>query len=274
MRGSDNRMRELREARKLSQRQLAELVGTSQAQIQRIEAGVQAARIDLALQIAEALGRRLADVFPGLREALGKHSDRIDQREELSQEVGAAGVDPDPNAWSVLCLLRGGGTVQAPIPSIDLQRLRVWLDQGERKDRAFFDWDSKGVRLLLNARHLLHAHLTFEAGAFAKDEPEKRIDLTEQLRVFLADRAEPLCFEVDADPPGPPDDPQGELGALWLETKIGLEEGRFLRFTDVNGEGVWLRAADVALIEIPLWALHPELIPGDDTGETKARFTP
>ena len=160
--------------------------------------------------------------------------------------------------------------MQAPIPSIDLQRLRVWLDQGERKDRAFFDWDSKGVRLLLNPRHLLHAHLTFEAEAFAKDEPEKRIDLTEQLRVFLADRAEPLCFEVDADPPGPPDDPQGELGALWLETKIGLEEGRFLRFTDVNGEGVWLRAADVALIEIPLWALHPELIPDPDTGETEA----
>ena len=71
-------MRELREAKKLSQRQLAELVGTSQQQIQRIEAGLQAARIDVAVKIAEALGGSLADVFPGLKEALGKRgrSDR------------------------------------------------------------------------------------------------------------------------------------------------------------------------------------------------------
>lgn len=270
MRGSGNRMRELRQAKKLSQRQLAELVGTSQQQIQRIEAGLQAARIDLAIEIAGALGGSLENVFPGLREALGRRR-RIDLKvldsEELSQRVSEAGIDPDPNAWSVLCLLRGGGTIEAPIPSTDLQRLRGWLDRGGTTDGSYFSWDSKGVRLLLNLRHLLHAHFTFEAAALISEPPEKGIDLTEQVRVFLADRAAPLSFEVqDHEDAG--EDPPGELGDLWMEAQGKLEEGQFLHFTDVNGEEVWLRMADVALIEIPLWALHPELIPDPDTGET------
>jgi transcriptional regulator with XRE-family HTH domain len=274
MRGSGNQMRELRESKKLSQRQLAELVRTSQAQIQRIEAGVQAARLDLAIRIAEALGTSLEGVFPGLRQALGRGVSGRSTREvaddhKLNRSITEAGVDPDLDAWFALCLLRGGAEVKAPIPSNDLQRLQRWLDKGGSRGRTFFVWDSKGVTLLLNPRHLLHAHLIFEAEASAQDEPEKPIDLTEQVRVFLADRAEPRCFEVDPDPPGPRDDPQGELGALWMEAQGELEEGRFLHFTDANGEEVWLRADDVALVEIPLWALHPELIPDPDTGETK-----
>jgi transcriptional regulator with XRE-family HTH domain len=274
MRGSGNRMRELREARKLSQRQLAEAVETSQQQIQRIEAGLQTARIDLALKIAKALGSSLENVFPGLRDDLRKRTPLglvLDAREseELSQRAGEAGVNPDPNAWCVLCLLRGGGRIEAPIPSTDLQRLRGWLDRGGIKDGSFFTWDSKGVRLLLNLRHLLHAHFTFEPATLIPELPEKRIDLTERVRVFLADRAEPLTFEVqDYEEAG--DDPPGELGDLWMEAQGELEEGQFLHFTDVNGEEVWLRAADVALIDIPLWALHPELIPDPDTGETEA----
>lgn len=276
MRGSGNRMRELREARKLSQRQLAELVGTSQQQVQRIEAGLQAARIDLAIKIAEALGGSLGDVFPGLRQALGKHGHQIDPKafddEALTQEVAEAGVDPDPNAWSVLCVLRGGGTVEAPIQSSDRHRLRSWLDQDSQKLLSFFVWDSKGVRLLVNLRHLLHAHFTFEAGLMLEALEKASVettDLDQPLRVFLADRAEPLTFEVE-DPEAAGEDPPGELRELCEEAEGGLEEGQFLHFTDVNGEEVWLRAADVALIEIPLWVLHPELISDPDTDETEA----
>jgi transcriptional regulator with XRE-family HTH domain len=274
MRGRGNRMRELREAKRLSQRQLAELVGTSQQQIQRIEAGLQAARIDLALKIAKALGGSLADVFPGLREALGKRGrHRLDLEalddEGLGQAAAEAGIDPDPHAWSVHCLLRGGGEVEAPIASSDRRRLREWLGQGRGKDGAFFAWDSKGIRLLLNPRHLLLAHLTFEPGQSAGVEPGK-VGLDQPVSVFFADRAEPMCFEVEGDHRAASDGGElGELNGLWLEAEAGLGEDRFLTFTDVNGEEVWLRAADVALIVVPLWALHPELIPDPDTGETQ-----
>jgi transcriptional regulator with XRE-family HTH domain len=275
MRGQGNRVRELREARRLSQRKLAELVGTSQQQIQRIEAGLQAARIDLALKIAKALGGSLADVFPGLKGALGRRGrhrldpEALDDDEGPGQAIAEAGVHPGPNAWSVRCLLRGGGEVEAPIASSDRRRLRECLGQGRGKDGAFFAWDSKGIRLLLNPRHLLLAHLIFEPGQSTEDEPGK-VGLDQPVSVFLADRAEPMCFEVEGDHRAASDGGElGELNSLWLEAEAGLGGDRFLTFTDVNGEEVWLRAADVALIVVPLWALHPELIPDPHTGETQ-----
>ena len=84
MRGSGNRMRELREAKKLSQRQLAEQVGTSQQQIQRIETGLQAARIDVAVKIAKHPGRIAGGRVPGAeggsRQARRIGSTRLDAR--------------------------------------------------------------------------------------------------------------------------------------------------------------------------------------------------
>lgn len=278
MRGSGNRMRELREAKKLSQRKLAELVGTSQQQIQRIEAGLQAARIDLALKIAEALGGSLADVFPGLRRVLRKHGQRIDHNvlddDKLNQEVTEAGVDPDPRAWSVVCLLRGGAEFIAEISSSDRRRLRQWLSAND-EDQGFFVCTARGVRVLFNLGHLLQAHFLFEAGpaleGIERDKVETS-DLNEPVRVFLSDRAEPLCFRIEGEyrtSSEKEDDDLGELEALCMSAELGFESGEFLYFTDEDGEEVWLRAADVALIEIPLWAMHPELIPDDDD-ETEA----
>lgn len=50
------RLRELREARGLSQSQLAQLVGVDQSDLSHIEAGRHDPRLDTALKLARALG--------------------------------------------------------------------------------------------------------------------------------------------------------------------------------------------------------------------------
>ena len=55
-----NQVAEQRAARGLSQRELAELVGTTQSAIARLEAGGRPPRIDTLLRIAEALDCELA----------------------------------------------------------------------------------------------------------------------------------------------------------------------------------------------------------------------
>jgi DNA-binding XRE family transcriptional regulator len=62
-----NRIQELRTALGLTQRQLASMVGTSQQQIQRLETGLQAARLDLAARICSALGKPIQQVFPATK---------------------------------------------------------------------------------------------------------------------------------------------------------------------------------------------------------------
>src|SRR5258705_10169790 len=104
----DNRIWHLRKARDLTQRVLAEKVGTSQQQIQRIEAGVIAVRLDLAVKIANALGTRLGDVFPKLAKAEKKRGRRKAPAAQVNQELSNAGIDPDPRHWTVKFFTRDG----------------------------------------------------------------------------------------------------------------------------------------------------------------------
>ncbi|MBA3545593.1 MAG: helix-turn-helix transcriptional regulator [Nannocystis sp.] len=58
-----HRIRELREAKKLSQAQLAEMIETKQPSIARIESGRTLPRLDVLQRIATALGMRLTIDF-------------------------------------------------------------------------------------------------------------------------------------------------------------------------------------------------------------------
>lgn len=68
------RVRALREARKLSQGQLAELAGTKQPAIARLESGKVVPRLDLLQKIARALGMRLNVNFVSSRRRIRKAS--------------------------------------------------------------------------------------------------------------------------------------------------------------------------------------------------------
>lgn len=58
-----NRVRELRELKKLSQGELGELLGVSRQTIYAIEIGRYDPSLPLAFSIAQAFGRRIEDVF-------------------------------------------------------------------------------------------------------------------------------------------------------------------------------------------------------------------
>ena len=60
-----NRVKQLRGQLGLSQRKLAEMVGTSQQHSQRVETEAVPARLDLATKLSNALGKPLDVVFPG-----------------------------------------------------------------------------------------------------------------------------------------------------------------------------------------------------------------
>ena len=101
-----NLIRQKRKAFGLSQRALADSIGTSQQQIQRIEAGVQTARLDLAVSIAEALKSSLSEIFPSLtsdtaRGGRRRKRDRVEPFPIVAERLLEVGIDADLSYWTI-----------------------------------------------------------------------------------------------------------------------------------------------------------------------------
>ena len=127
-----NRIAALRKERGLTQRALADRVGTSQQQVQRIEAGLQGVRLELANKIAAAFGKELVEVFPALqvrRPRSSKGSKSVSERERLL----AAGLDPDPRFWTVRFFAFDGRIFDYEVPSDEQARLeKIFSRSGNR----------------------------------------------------------------------------------------------------------------------------------------------
>lgn len=274
----ENRIKELRKAKGLSQVQLAKAAHTSQQQIQRIEAGSQHARFDLATRISAALGEPVGKVFPStalplarLKRKLGgeAHMSEAYDDEQASGELEEAGIDMEPAVWTVKYSVRGGGNGHFRVSGPDMNRLRDVL--GGEDVGGFIVLDSTERRYALNLKHLMFCQLLFDPPTIEPEPsdktPEEHRDYT--VEVYLADRREPLRFSVDPDGNSLEDDMDGEsaqLQDLFLYADSGADCR--LMFMDWDGETAFFRPDDVSLFSVPLWLLE-----GDDLGADAAEET-
>lgn len=79
------RLREIRQSKKLNQRQLADLVGVDQATIQRAEKMHKSARLETYALCAQALGVSLADLF--VEERTAKENALIEMFRQSDERV-------------------------------------------------------------------------------------------------------------------------------------------------------------------------------------------
>jgi DNA-binding XRE family transcriptional regulator len=261
----ENKIRHLREKLEMSQRDLALAVGTSQQQIARIETGNQAVKVDLALAIATALKTDLGSVFPGTRKLLGRGKKRKD-RDALVEmhydpkavsEFESAGVDLDPATWILKLRMRGGSQLDFVCSTAEAQRIRRNLHRTET-GTPFVVFDSAVVSVALNMDHLLHYHELWD-GSVSSDWHDDDVP-RDEVAVYLSDSAEPLTFDVEVDEGTPEDeDGEGQMRGMLFTLETFLESGEFVSFRDVDGEDAYFRAADIALLTVPLRVLDSRL---------------
>ena len=159
-----NRVKDYRLGKKLTQRQLAELVGANLEQLQRIESGVQVVRFDMAIRLSKTLETPLDRLFPSAKKLLGswrKSGSAPDfEDEKISAGFEAAGIDLDPQIWTLKYLLRNGLSGFFQISGHEKRRL--WgAVQGGLEPTPFVVFDSQSVRIALNRQHLLFAQFLF-----------------------------------------------------------------------------------------------------------------
>lgn len=266
---AQNRIRELRTRKKLTQKQLAEAAGTSQQQIQRIEAGIQDVRFDLATRVSEALGEPLERVFPTtslpLRRAKKKHTSALDMLadQDTVDELERAGLDMDGSQWTFVYRLRGGASGKLAIGRRD--RDRLWGAVHENSGTEFVVFDAGPRRIALNMEHLIFCQFLFDPpnnASVAEDKADPH-RAGYSLDVVLNDSAEVHNFRVEPDEVDLNDEEDPDPTSVQLQDVffyLDSDVDRRVKFQDMDGETAFFRTSDVAMISVDLEAVEPKLL--------------
>ncbi len=272
-----NRVQQFRKALKLSQRQLAEVVGTSQQQIQRIESGQIAAKLEMAAKLCATLQKPMEVVFPGATKALKSAEKEINTShmlpDEAWQKLREAGIEGDPREWTFKVLLKGHKKPMLfKISSTEQSRLYSAV-QGESDDSesaSFIVFDTDDRRWALNLSELDFCHFLFDVfpSGVVRDEPD--VKGTEEdahsVVIHFTSGGSPVTLEVDSDDPDEADG-IGQCGHIFFMLEMDPQRSDRYRIIDSDGEDAFIRAGSIALLSVPLAVLEPVDLNEDDDDE-------
>jgi hypothetical protein len=177
--------------------------------------------------------------------------------ENLLKQFADAGIDADPQIWTLKYRIRNGLSGLFQIPSDEKRRLWGVLQSGS-DECSFVVFDTKSDRIALNRGHLIFWQFLFDP---AFDVPS--VERSRQVVAYSSTSLEPLAFGVDADQfeKGESDDNEdgSQLQQLFFELETSSEADDVVSFLDEDGERVFLRSADIALLSVPLGAVEPGL---------------
>jgi transcriptional regulator with XRE-family HTH domain len=271
-----NNVRKLREAAKLSQRDLAEKAGTSQQQVQRIEAGQQTG-LNTASRIAFALGVEVAKAFPAAAAALNQLGGDTPRDHRVIELLAKSGIDADPRFYTFRAILRNGIEHVFNLSSSEYERIGRNV-QDIRQDNefpAFLMFESRARQYAINPAHLVACDLGEDsAPVTTSDEDDASV-----VRVHLAIMEKPLEYELPyADKDNVDPDYEGlgltEIGQLFCDldsgmTVHGTPAYRLISFKDSDGERAFIRVNDIAMLEADLRVCDLKFAEADEGYQAK-----
>lgn len=269
-----NKVQHYRQRMKLSQRRLAELVGTSQQQIQRLETGSAPVRLDIGTQICKALQQPMNVVFPGSANAM-KNADNERKRSEFLEldawkDVRDSGLEPDMRVWTIKIGLRG---YEEPlcygIPSGEKSRLFKEIQKEESayaEESPFVVFESTERMVAINLRELNYCYFQFERADIAerialskeKSNADAGLDATNAM-VYSVGGGKPLLLDLLIDEQFDEDGAEmGECRGIFYELQNDFDNSKKIFLTNSDGETAVIRVGNLALLDIPLLVLEGE----------------
>ncbi|MCA7014570.1 helix-turn-helix transcriptional regulator [Dickeya dadantii] len=257
-----NKIKQFRTQLSITQRELAEMVGTSQQQIQRIEAGKIAAKLGLAQAICAVLNKPLGAVFPDGDEVLKEFRTYRSQTDEDLNDFAASGIEIDNCTWFVKLYLRGHqDSLVLPISAADKRRFYAYFQEKAYPGvERFFVFDSDRHRYALNTREVAFHQFLFEPLVpVSNDEnANEEDDYYYNVLITLENGGPVIGLSVESDEPE--DEDTGDLGQL--EAFFGMLEcdpeptERYV-ITDIDGEDAFIRMGSIAMVKVSLEVLEP-----------------
>lgn len=265
-----NKVKSIRIKLGLTQRQLADMVGTSQQQIQRIETGKIAARVALASAISAALGKPLNSVFPGSEKAIAKVQDEMKATHyypdaEALDQVQTTGVEFDGAEHCLKIWMRGHAEpIFFPLLAGEKRRVfRVLQDESTDADTAsFMVFDSADKRIAINLAELFACQFLFETLLTVDDRDSSKVSEPlngEQVFIYQAGSDSPITFTPESDMGNPDDEcDEGYFGNIFWMLEMSPAKTERVHFEDQDGESVFIRLGSLALLSVPLWVMDPD----------------
>lgn len=270
----ENQIKAYRLAKGLTQKQLAKLISTSQQQIQRIESGSSATRLDVAAKLSDVLGQPPERLFPGAGKALEKmRSERRTSRYvELDSwsKVRAIGIEPDPRVWTLKIGVRGYGEpfFFRNVPSLDKERVysEIQSEGNMADDVAFVVFDTESHRVAVNVTELSYCHFLYDAENMKvvnlDDNGEEATNSAEDeytAQVYMVGGGPPLVLELDADESfdASSDEEMPQCHGAFYDLQTACTKSQRVFLTDEDGERVAIRAGNLAVFMVSLNVLTP-----------------
>ena len=283
-----NAIAAFRNTKSLTITQLAEKAGITAQMLYEIETRRKAAPAFVALKICQVLEKNLEEVFPATKPILKAAQKDGNARAALSdsqytEDMLDAGVDTGPPACSLAYWLRGGASGVFPISGAAYRELPDELYRSDDTDPCVV-FDTERMHVVIRLDHLLASHLLFDA---LGHEPKQDEEDLGNVVVHLTSAPDPLFFEVEGDraltygPSAKKAEPMDvQMQNLVTNILFTDDPASVLTFVDANGERVFIRLGDLAMIQVPLWALDPDWAffdedeeDDDESAETPDRST-
>lgn len=257
-----NKIKELRTQLSITQRELADMVGTSQQQIQRIETGKVAAKLGVAQAISAVLKKPLSAVFPDSDSLLKKLRDKSSRSDKDLEDIAANGIEMDGCIWTVKLWLRGQQDyLLLPISPADKRRFFSYFQERVAPDyEHFFVFDSEQHRYALNTREVIFHQFLFDGFPPIPDEEDDDANEGRYGNVHITmvngGPVIELCCEQD-ESEDESDDDIGQLNAFFDILESEPESTERYQLTDIEGEDAFIRIGSIAMVRVPLDALEP-----------------
>lgn len=255
-----NRINNLRKQRGLTQRQLAEMAGTTQQTIQRLETGQTTPRFDIAISICRALEAPLPEVFPDAQAAaklarkLPANRDLYEDRKTL-KAFEEAGFEMDLSDWSLAMRFGGGASM-----SLDLaagEKSRIWSAfQSEHSE--FVIMDSDDLRVAINCANLKLWQFKFESFVRRGKNTRPEYKTGWPVEVWLTGESTPCTFHVDLDEHTEENEGIGQIGHMFSMLETAGFDYSMHSLLDIDGERVFFRTKDINAISCPLEVIEEE----------------
>jgi hypothetical protein len=173
--------------------------------------------------------------------------------------------------WTAELGLKSGAKVQFTLSSADKDSLEDrfinWdYHYSNAPDISFFWFGSEHYFVRVNLRQIIYSRLMFDAVPLK--EAGSASDICERapaIQVWMIGQQQPLEFEADPDEIEEEEDRDegdlyGQLNGMIADMDGDSPSVGFISFKDIDGERVYLRVADIAMIAVPHWLLKPELL--------------
>lgn len=256
-----NKIKELRTKLSITQRELADMVGTSQQQIQRIETGKVAAKLGLAQAISAVLKKPLSAVFPDSDKLLKKLRNQGSRSDDELENIAANGIEMDGCIWTVKLWLRGQQDyLLLPISPADKRRFYSHFQESVVPDRElFFVFDSEQHRYALNAREVIFHQFLFDGFTPVPDDEDSDGSEGSYGNVHITMVNGGPVIGLYCEPEVSDDDEIddiGQLNAFFDILESEPESTERYQLTDIDGEDAFIRIGSIAMVRIDLDALE------------------